>query len=281
MTQQETTFHRLNLETMQDDRFNEWVANFVSMKKDTDWNIEQMAIAEKEAEDKLIYEQKKLEEELAEQKRKQEAQQKIIDDAAKAQAYEIAAFKNERMESRDEILKSMGLDHVLNHNNAFNQPVNFYSYRTTQNINIHIVDYNEVYQANSTEWTALFTVIKTKVQEAFDAEQTALKAEKEAFEKEQERKKVEQQQLEDAAKLKADNDLATKNKADAEAKEKKEKEEAEAEAERVANLIDKDKMAEWAKKLSNIEQPIMKTKKWTSIKNELSNLIDSYIKETV
>lgn len=233
------SFAAVNLETLGDEQFDEYVSSFRERAKTEQdaYDREQLRKAEKELllemeREKLAQEQRKLMEEQEKMRQEQENMRK-----------EMEELKNARTNARLIQLSELGLIPVP-HLNAI-------GYRKGSDY-IALVGIQEVRDAMADEWQNLYSMLQNK-SNSLKAEDEKKRAEeierlkKEAIEAEEQRKKQAQEQ------------------------------EAKIEQERLAGLSDKDKMIDYCQKLLEIPTPELKTLKWKKELKVIHTTIVAYL----
>lgn len=178
ITNENVQLHKLNIETMDDNDFNEFVFNVSNIKKEVDNHL-------KEEKEKREREQKRIYEEQQELRREQEA----IRLQKQAMEREMQAMINSRTKVRKDSLLSLGIQ--------YSEMTGFYFYNGKS-----IITHPEVQSIDSFEWDDTFYRIKLEV-DVLRVEEFKENVERERLMQEKIEKLAEEQRL---AKEKAEAD---------------------------------------------------------------------------
>jgi len=235
------TLASVNLETLNDSEF----ADFVSKISELDT---QQQIRYNELQSKKAEEEKK----LAEEKEKLlEAQKQLLEEQEKLKAEqermkkEMEEMKAARTSTRLQQLYDIGLVSITH--------INAVCYRRKDDY-IPLIGYPEVRDSLADEWTALFGMVSKKAREYREEDEKKERAEIERLQKEA----AEREQLK--------------------AKEIAEQQ-ARLEQERIAGLSDKEKLADYCKRLLEVPTPEIKTIKWKKELKVITTTIVNYLEQ--
>jgi len=242
------TFASVNLETLNDDEFADFVSHISQLDSEEKRKFQEQESKRAEEERKLAEEREKL----------LEAQRQLIQEQEKLKLEqermkrEMEEMKTARTTARLKQLYEIGLVSIT-HLNAICYRRGGSSASSTNDY-IPLISFPEVQDSISEEWNNLFAMVSKKAKEYRDEDEKREKAEIQRLQKEAaEREQVKAKELaEQQAKL---------------------------EQERIAGLSDKEKLADYCKRLLEVPTPEMKTIKWKKELKVITTTIVNYLEQ--
>jgi DNA repair exonuclease SbcCD ATPase subunit len=235
------TLASINLETLNDSEFADFVSKISELDAQQQERYNEIQSKKAEEEKKLAEEKEKL---LEAQKQLLEEQEKLKAEQERMKK-EMEEMKAARTSTRLQQLYDIGLVSITH--------INAICYRRKDDY-IPLIGYPEVRDSMADEWTSLFGMVSKKARELREEDEKKDKAEIERLQREA----AEREQLK------------AKELAEMQAK---------LEQERIAGLSDKEKLADYCKRLLEVPTPEIKTIKWKKELKVITTTIVNYLEQ--